>query len=69
MDDAIVEMANQFSLESSRNYASEVTIGRRHSVELLNSERYVSKLVPTKKTTAASSIILFLHNLQNYPPF
>ena len=29
MDDDIVEMANQFSLESSRNSTSEVTVGNR----------------------------------------
>ena len=49
MDDAIVEMAKQFSLESSRNSTSEVTVGRPHPVELLNSERYVSKRGHTKK--------------------
>ena len=37
MNVAIVEMANQFSLESSRNSTSEVTVGRPHPVELLNS--------------------------------
>ena len=35
MDDAIVKMANQFSLESSRNSTSAITIGRPHPVELV----------------------------------
>ena len=64
MDVAIVEMANQLSLESSSNSTSEVTVGRPHSVELLNSERDVSKRGHTKKTCSASSIILFLQNVQ-----
>ena len=64
MDDAIVEMANQFSLESRRNPTSEVTVGRPYPVELLTSERNVSKHGPTKKTCSASSVLLFLQNMQ-----
>ena len=64
MDDAIVEMANQFSLESSRNSTREVTVGRLNPVELLNLERYDSKRGHTKKTCSASSILLFLQNVQ-----
>ena len=64
MDDAIVEMAKQFSLKSSRNSTSEVTVGRLHPVEQLNSERYFPKYGHTKKTCPAFSIILFLQNVQ-----
>ena len=64
MDDAIVEMANQFSLETSRNSTSEVTVGRPHPVKLLNPERYVSKCGHTKKTCSACSIILFFQKVQ-----
>ena len=59
MDDAIVKMTNQFSVESSRNSTSEVTVGRPYSVELLKSERYVLKRGHTKKTCPTSSITLF----------
>ena len=57
MDDA---MANQFSLESSRNSTSEVTVGRLHPVELLNTERYVSKRGHTKNMFCVFNNIIFV---------
>ena len=59
MNDAIVEMGNQFSLQSNRNSTSAVTVDRPHPVELLNSERYISKRVHAKKIYNIFNNIIF----------